>query len=328
MMYDALVILTYGAPEHPDEIEPYLNHVTHGRPVSPERLEEVKNHYEQLGGSSPLNEHTRQLMAAVKKELHERGCSIPIYWGCRNWKPFLRDTLKKMCLDGIKHALAFTPSPFGGFSCSGVYEDVLREASSGVDIQVEKQPPFYENEQFIMAHADLLRQTLLDLPHLKRQKTSILFSAHSVPCEVPDSHEYSMQFKRSCELISRRLMLHGIFNGPRVGKDSEKITNRGPNLNFPTASAWQSASHGGGRKWLEPSVEYLLKKLAQAGVKDVILHPVGFPLDNMEIRYDLDVEAAHLCEALNMKYWRVPVVGSHPEFIRMVGDMVMKTNMP
>jgi ferrochelatase len=303
--YDALLLVSFGGPEHRDEVLPFLENVLRGRPVPRARMLEVAEHYYHFGGVSPINAQCRALMEALRPELDRRSIGLPIYWGNRNWRPLLPDTLREMAQAGVRRALAFVTSAFSSYSSCRQYLENLEQAARplGSDApQVDKIRAFYDHPLFIEATADRLRAALERLPAAAAAPASlcVAFTAHSIPRTMADACDYARQLETACRLVAERLGLPD--------------------------SAWrlvyQSRSGRPEDPWLEPDILDHLASLAKSGVRDVAICPIGFLSDHMEVLYDLDVEAAARCRELNLTMARAETVGTHPRFVEMVGELI------
>jgi ferrochelatase len=305
--FDALLIVSFGGPEGTDEVMPFLENVLRGKNVPPERMRAVAHHYELFGGVSPINSQNRTLIAALEKELKAHGPQLPIYWGNRNWHPMLADTLRQMAHDGIKHALAFFTSAYSSYSgCRQYREDIMRaQAEVGARApQIEKLRAFYNHPGFIEPNIKNVRKALDQIPEARRERTQIAFTAHSIPLSMASNCAYEAQLLETCRLVV------------------EGIHHKNWGLVF------QSRSGPPSQPWLEPDICDYLTELKEAGTEDVVIAPVGFISDHMEVLYDLDTEARALCEKLNLNMIRAKTVGSHPTFIEMIRELILERMNP
>lgn len=276
---------------------PFLRRVVQGRGVPEARLEAVAEHYSALGGSSPQNGQMRSLRAAVAAELVQRGCSLPVYWGNRNWHPFLEDTIATMARDGVRAALALYTSPFGGFASCRQYSLSIEAAAGGLGAEgprIHKLRAYFNHPNYVEAVSDLLRSTW-DMAGVPER---VIFAAHSVPASMPGLGVYTAHLMEACRLVADRA------NSPEW------------------ELAYQSRSGSPGQAWLEPDVCDRLRDLAGMGVRRVSLCPIGFISDNMEVIYDLDTEAVSVGAAAGIVVQRVPTVGLHGAFVGMITDLV------
>lgn len=301
-MYDALLIVSFGGPEGPDDVMPFLENVLRGRNVPRERLLEVAEHYQHFGGVSPLNGQVRAMIAALKTELASSGHALPIYWGNRNWHPMLGDTLRQMQQDGIRRALAFMTSAFSSYSgCRQYREDIQRaQQEVGPDApQIDKIRAFFNHPGFIETTVDHVRRALGQIPAERRSAAHVLFTAHSIPSAMAASSPYVTQLTDSCRLVATELGL-------------------------PTWQlVYQSRSGPPTQPWLEPDICDALRSLKQTtDVRDVVIVPIGFLSDHMEVLYDLDTEAMNCCAELGIHGVRAATPGVHPRFIRMIRELI------
>ena len=300
--YDALLVVSFGGPEQPDDVIPFLENVLRGKNVPRERMLEVADHYQHFGGKSPINEQTRALIAALEAEFAAHGIALPIYWGNRNWHPMLADTVTRMQADGVRKALAFATSAFGSYSgCRQYLEDIHRaRAAVGPGApEIHKLPTFHNRPGFIQAMADHVRAAIEALPADRRAAATLVYTAHSVPLSMARSSPYLDQLREACSLVSQS-----------VGREG--------------ALVFQSRSGPPSQPWLEPDVCQHIRELHAGGVTDIVLAPIGFLSDHMEVVYDLDTEAAQLCQELGVTLSRASTVGVHPAFVAMLREMVVE----
>ena len=305
--YDALLIVSFGGPEGMDEVMPFLENVLRGKNVPHERMLAVAHHYELFDGISPINSQNRALIAALEKEMKESGLHLPIYWGNRNWHPMLSDTLRRMADDGIKNALAFFTSAYSSYSgCRQYREDIMRaQAEVGAFApRIEKLRVFYNHPGFIEPNVENVRLALQQIPEERLNRAQIAFTAHSIPLKMALNCDYEAQLQESCRLIAEG-----------VGHQSWRLV-------------FQSRSGPPAQPWLEPDICDYLAKLKEAGTKDVVIAPVGFISDHMEVLYDLDTEARSLCERLDLNMVRASTVGAHPLFVSMIRELILERMNP
>ena len=302
------MVVSFGGPEGHDDVLPFLEKVTAGRGVPRRRLLEVAERYHRFGGVSPINAQNRALVAAIEAELAGRGWRLPVYWGNRNWHPFLTDTVHRMARDGIGQALAFVTSAFSSYpGCRQYLEDIERaRAEVGHDApEVGKLRVFYNHPGFVEPVARGVQATLARLSANRRPQARLAFTAHSIPVTMARSSDYEAQLQEACRLVSELL-------GDR----------------YPWELVYQSRSGPPGQPWLEPDVGDHLEKLAAGGVEDVVIVPIGFVSDHMEVCFDLDVEAAARAEELGLRVHRAPTVGTDPQFVAMIVDLVAERGRP
>jgi ferrochelatase len=301
--YDALLFVSFGGPEGPDDVMPFLENVLRGKNVPRERMLEVAEHYHHFGGVSPINEQARALIEAVRRDFHEQGIELPIYWGNRNWKPMLPDTLRQMKADGIQRSLAFFTSAFSSYSGCRQYRENIEAAQAEVGPgapQVEKVRVFFNHAGFIEPMRENVANALQQFPAERRDQVLLLFTAHSIPLTMANNCRYELQLKEACRLVAEG-----------VGHTQWRLV-------------YQSRSGPPSQPWLEPDVCASLEEAASGGVQEVVVCPIGFISDHMEVLFDLDVEAADLCARLGVKLVRAATVGTHPRFVRMVRELVLE----
>ena len=302
--YDALLLVSFGGPEGPDEVMPFLENVVRGKNVPAARLQEVAAHYEPLGGVSPINAQNRALLVALVAELNAHGLGLSVYWGNRNWHPLLPDVVQQMADDGIHHALALVTSAFGSYpGCRQYLEDIeqARQAVGPESPRIDKLRLFYNHPGFIGAMTDRVWDALEQIPAERRSAARLIFTAHSIPLVMAQSSPYESQLREACGLVADRL-----------GRSDWRL-------------AYQSRSGPPSQPWLEPDVRDELRGLAGSHeVRDVVIVPIGFLCEHMEIVYDLDVEVFQLCEQLGLSMIRSEVVGCHPRFVRMIRELIVE----
>jgi protoporphyrin/coproporphyrin ferrochelatase len=297
--YDAVLVLSFGGPEKHEDVIPFLENVLRGRNVPRERMLEVAEHYYHFGGKSPINDQNRALIAGLEKELARNGPNLPVYWGNRNWHPFLADTLRRMHTDGVKNALAFVTSVFSSYSgCRQYLEDIEKaRAEVGAEApRIDKLRSFYNHPLFIEAQSAEVREALDQLPPEHRSAAHIFFTAHSVPAAMAESSDYQKQLNESCRLVAE-------------------------NLGLPEwRLVYQSRSGPPGQPWLEPDIGGVLRELPSGS--DVVIIPIGFVSDHMEVLYDLDTEGRQICEAAGVNMVRASTVGVHPLFLNLIRELI------
>ncbi len=305
--YDAVLVLSFGGPEGMDDVMPFLENVTRGRNIPRERLAEVAHHYEHFSGVSPINEQNRALIRALEVELAARGPKLPVYFGNRNWDPFIADTVGKMRDDGVKRAIVFVTAGFSCYSgCRQYREDVIR-ASEKVGPGApafDKLRVFFNHPGFIEACAGPLQDTLAHVPAERRARANLAFTAHSIPTGMARQSAYERQLTEASRLVAEAAGL-GRWN-----------------------LVYQSRSGPPQVSWLGPDILEHLDVLASEGARDVVVQPIGFLSDHMEVLWDLDQEAAAKATRLGINFLRVPTVGTHPAFIRMIRDLILERMTP
>jgi protoporphyrin/coproporphyrin ferrochelatase len=311
--YDAILVVSFGGPESNEEVIPFLENVLRGRNVPRDRLLTVAEHYYHFGGKSPINDQTRELIAALGTELERQGPKLPIYWGNRNWHPLLAETLQEMRTDGIKRAIAFVTSAYSSHSgCRQYREDIARaQAQVGPGApEVDKLRAFFNHPLFIEATVERVREAVQAVPPNARGNVQIVYLAHSIPVSMANTSDYVKQLEEVRRLVSQELR-----HGAEVQKND--------------ALVYQSRSGAPGQPWLGPDVlEYLRQVKAGNLASAVVLAPVGFISDHMEVLYDLDVEARQLCDSLALPMTRAKTVGVHPKFVEMIRELIVERMNP
>ena len=299
--YDALLVVSFGGPEKREDVLPFLRNVLRGRNVPEERLLEVAEHYYHFGGRSPINEQVRQLIDAVRVEFLGHHLDLPVYWGNRNWHPFLLDAIRQMHAEGVQRVLALVTSAFASYSgCRQYSEDIARaRAEFGPDAPaIDKIRTFFNHPGFVEASADRVRQAFACIDERRRLAARLIFSAHSIPVSMSQSSPYVEQLKEAGRLI-----------GEAAGRPDWELV-------------YQSRSGPPGQPWLEPDVNVRLRELAADGAQEVVLFPLGFLSDHMEVVYDLDTEARASAESAGLNLIRAGTVGTHPRFISAIRELV------
>jgi ferrochelatase len=301
--YDALLVVSFGGPEGTDDVMPFLENVLRGRGVPRERMEQVARHYDLFGGVSPINAQNRRLIAALRAELDAHHVTLPVYWGNRNWHPLLADELRRMRSDGIKRALAFVTSAYSSYSgCRQYREDIERARREvGDDApQVDKLRAFYNHPGFVEPNAENLRAALDQIPTGRRDRARVAFTAHSIPSAMAAGCDYEPQLHETCRLVAAGA---GVQNWRLV---------------------FQSRSGSPAQPWLAPDICDHLRELKREGVMDVVVAPVGFISDHMEVLYDLDTEARAVAEGIGVNLIRAATVGTHPSFVSMIRELILE----
>jgi ferrochelatase len=286
--YDALLIVSFGGPEKREDVIPFLENVLRGRNVPRDRMLAVADHYYHFGGHSPINDQCRELIAA----LETGGLGLPIYWGNRNWHPMLAETARRMRDDGIRSALAIATSAFGSYSGCRQYREDIEAARAGVPgaPEIEKLPPFWNHAGFIETMVDRLCDALARLPG-----ADVVYTAHSIPVSMAQSSPYEQQLRSAAALVNSQLGL------------GEPVL------------AFQSRSGPPSQPWLEPDIDDYIR---QTPAKKLVVVPIGFLSDHMEVIYDLDFEAAALATDRGIEFVRAGTVGSHPRFVAGLIELV------
>ena len=292
--FDAILVVSFGGPEGPDDVMPFLENVTRGRGVPRERLLDVAHHYELFGGVSPINEQNRALIAALEPELRAHEIDLPIYFGNRNWQPFIADAMTQMRDDGVRNALAFLTSAYSSYSGCRQYRENLFDAqqAAGADAPaVSRLRMLYNHPGFIDANADHVREALTRVP----AGSHIAFTAHSIPAAIARNCAYEFQLRETARLVAEA-----------VGVEHWRVV-------------YQSRSGPPHVPWLEPDVCNHLEQLDAPGV---VVSPIGFVSDHLEVLYDLDVEARDTAERIGMPFARASSAGTHPAFVGAIREAI------
>ncbi|KPM54977.1 ferrochelatase [Frankia sp. CcI49] len=310
---DALLLVSFGGPEGPDDVMPFLRNVTRGRAVPELRLAEVAAHYDHFDGRSPINDQNRALLAALR----ERLAPLPVYWGNRNWAPYLADAVARMRADGVRRAACFVTAAFASYSgCRQYREDLaeaLRQVGPGAPDLV-KLRLFFDHPGFVEPMVDHCVRAVGSLPAEVRDGARLVFTAHALPLEQavvsgPDGGAYERQLRATAEVIAARV-------GARLGRS------------HPWQLAFCSRSGPPGAPWLEPDINDALAVLAEDGEQAAVIVPVGFVSDHMEVVYDLDVEAVRTAGEHGIAVARAGTVGTDPRFVDMVADLLAERRHP
>lgn len=304
-MSDAILVVSFGGPDGPDDVMPFLENVLRGRNVPRERMLEVAEHYQHFGGRSPINDQNRALIAALRELLDREGPALPIYWGNRNWHPLLPDTFARMKEDGVTRAYCFVTSAYSSYSgCRQYRENLLaaQQAAGAESIETLKLRVFYNHPGFIDPMVESVRAALDAAPG-----AALLFTAHSVPMSMAETSDYVKQLQEAARLVA---------NG--AGREDFRLV-------------YQSRSGPPTQPWLEPDICVALEEAAASGARHAVVMPVGFISDHLEVVFDLDTEAKAKAEELGIGFTRVPTVGTDPRFIAMVRELIverMDTSQP
>ena len=304
--YDALLFVSFGGPERAEDVMPFLQNVTRGRGIPPERLESVAEHYYHLGGKSPINDQNRALIGALLPALVSRGLELPIYFGNRNWDPLLKDAVAEMKAAGVKRALAFITSAYSSYSGCRQYLGDLEQARAAVEGApvIEPLRRFFNHPGFVDACTDRVRAAWAELgtslSPSQQAEARLVFTAHSIPRAMADTCDYEKQLRANAALISERLS-H-------------------PHWDL----VWQSRSGPPQVPWLEPDILDHVRSLHARGTPGLVIAPIGFLSDHVEVLYDLDEEAQLLCRELGLPMARAGTVGTHPRFVDTIVELVME----
>ncbi len=303
--YHAILVVGFGGPEQPADVMPFLENVLRGKPVPRERMLEVAEHYQHFGGVSPINAQARELIAALRPELDARGCELPIYWGNRNWHPMLEDTVRAMAEAGIRHALAVVLSAYSSYSgCRQYREDLIRAREAvGPDAPtVDKVRVFYNHPDWVEVNADRVRRGLSEIPEGRREAGRVAFTAHSIPDSMAVNCRYEEQLRETCRLVAEA-----------AGVEPDRWD-----------LVYQSRSGRPTDPWLAPDILDHVEALHARGVGDVVVQPIGFLSDHMEVLFDLDEEAKQKADGLGMNLVRAGTAGADARFVALLGELVVE----
>ncbi len=301
--YDSILLVSFGGPEAREDVMPFLENVVRGKRVPKERLLEVAEHYQLFNGKSPLNDCNRALLEALRVELDANEIELPLYWGNRNWHPLLADTLREMKAAGRKRTLAIVTSAYSSYSGCRQYRENIEAARAEVGDgapEVDKVRVFYDHPLFIETMVERVQQALAILPEGERESARIAFTAHSIPVAMADHCKYAEQLEETCRLVAERL----------ERSDWQLV--------------YQSRSGPPSVPWLGPDVAEHARALSVIGVENLVVVPIGFVADHMEVVFDLDRELAEICDEHDIQLVRARTAGTHPKFIEMLRELVQE----
>ncbi len=300
MEYDAILLVSFGGPETREDVVPFLENVLRGRNVPRERMLEVAEHYYHFGGKSPINDQNRALLTALRESLAASGPQLPVYWGNRNWQPYLADAVHQMRDDGVSRALAFVTSAYSSYSgCRQYREDIERAretAGEGAPV-IDKLRVFYNHPGFIEPMVENVAAAVTQIGTPLAPELAVYFTAHSIPSAAAQTSRYEQQIKEAARLVAESLHLQN------------------------WSVAWQSRSGPPTQSWLEPDIGDILRATS---AKNVIIVPIGFISDHMEVLYDLDEEARAICEERGIRMVRAATAGVHPRFVEMIRELLVE----
>ena len=299
--YQAVLLIAFGGPNSCEEIRPFLTRVLQGIPIPPQRVEEVVHHYEAVGGKSPLNEITQRQAQALEKLLRQQGFPLRVYVGMRNSMPFFAETLKQLADDGVRKVLGFILSSHKTEASWERYQKNIADARAelgGNVPQVDYCGGWHDHPLFIQSWAERIRTRFAELPEEKRGATPLIFTAHSLPTPMAARSSYVADVQTTARLIAAELR-HELWS-----------------------LAYQSRSGKPSDPWLEPDVNEMIRKLAQDNVTDVIVAPIGFVCDHVEVLYDLDIETKNNAAACGVRLLRASCPNDHSTFIEMMANVI------
>ncbi|MER8102148.1 ferrochelatase [Kitasatospora sp. NPDC094016] len=323
--YDALLLLSFGGPEAPEDVVPFLENVTRGRGIPKERLKEVGKHYFLFGGVSPINEQNRELLAALRKDFAEHGLDLPVYWGNRNWAPYLVDTLRELAADGHRRVAVLATSAYAGFSGCRQYRENLADALAALaaeglpELRVDKLRHFYNHPGFIEPMVDATLAALARLPEDVRAGARLAFTTHSIPdamAETSGAPDDPARGRPGGAYVAQHLDVARLIAGA--------VAERTGVADRPWELVFQSRSGAPHTPWLEPDICDHLEAQHADGAPAVVMVPIGFVSDHMEVKYDLDTEAVAKAAELGLPVARAATVGADPRFTAAVRELVLE----
>ncbi|WP_405805847.1 ferrochelatase [Streptomyces sp. NBC_01187] len=319
--YDALLLLSFGGPEGPDDVVPFLENVTRGRGIPRERLEEVGQHYYLFGGVSPINAQNRALLDALRKDFAGHGLGLPVYWGNRNWAPYLTDTLREMTRDGRSRVLVLATSAYASYSGCRQYRENLAESLATLEAEglrpprVDKLRHYFNHPGFVEPMTEGVLASLADLPQEARAGAHLAFTTHSIPVAAADTSGPVEAHGNGGAYVAQHLDVAALI--------AEAVRER-TGTAHPWSLVYQSRSGPPQVPWLEPDICDHLEDLHKQGAPGAVMVPIGFVSDHMEVLYDLDTEATAKASELGLPVRRSPTVGSDPRFAAAVRDLVLE----
>lgn len=319
--YDALLLLSFGGPEGPDDVVPFLENVTRGRGIPKERLKEVGQHYFLFGGVSPINAQNRALLDALRKDFADHGLDLPVYWGNRNWAPYVTDTLREMVTDGHRRILVLATSAYASYSGCRQYREDLAGALAALEAEglelprVDKLRHYFNHPGFVGPMTEGVLDSLADLPQDVRAGAHIAFTTHSIPDSAADTSGPVEDHGEGGAYVRQHL---------DVAKLIADAVRERTGVDHPWRLVYQSRSGAPHIPWLEPDICDHLEELHGAGVPAVVMAPIGFVSDHMEVLYDLDTEARAKAQELGLPVRRSATVGADPRFAAAVRDLVLE----
>ncbi|WP_405675570.1 ferrochelatase [Streptomyces sp. NBC_01511] len=319
--YDALLLLSFGGPEGPDDVVPFLRNVTRGRGIPEERLKEVGQHYFLFGGVSPINEHNRALLAALREDFAEHGLNLPVYWGNRNWAPCLTDTLREMTKDGRRRVAVLATSAYASYSGCRQYRENLADALATL-VDEGLQPPridklrhYFNHPGFVRPMTESVLASLADLPEELRAGAHLAFTTHSVPVAAADTSGPVEDHGDGGAYVAQHL---------DVARQIADTVREETGVEHTWRLVYQSRSGAPHTPWLEPDICDHLQDLHGAGAPAVVMVPIGFVSDHMEVLYDLDTEATAKAAELGLPVRRSATVGADGRFVAAVRDLLLE----
>jgi protoporphyrin/coproporphyrin ferrochelatase len=311
--YEAILLLSFGGPERPEDVMPFLENVTRGRGIPTERLAEVGRHYMLFGGKSPINDQCRRLLTALTNELLGRGLQLPLYWGNRNWHPYLHDELRAIERDGHRRVLAVVTSAYPSYSSCRQYRENLFDAAEGTQIQLDRIRHYANHPGFVAASVDASLEALKTLEG-RADDPRLVFVTHSIPTAMAETAGPPPRSRRGAYVDWHTTVASEVVQ--RVSQQRGR--------SYSSDLAYCSRSGPATQPWLEPDINDHLRQLAAQGVTAVVAVPIGFVSDHMEVVFDLDTEAAATAEECGIAFARAGTAGDHPSFVRALVDLMVE----
>ncbi|TFV33309.1 ferrochelatase [Streptomyces sp. T1317-0309] len=319
--YDALLLLSFGGPEGPDDVVPFLENVTRGRGIPRERLKEVGQHYFLFGGVSPINGQNRALLDALRKDFAEHGLGLPVYWGNRNWAPYVTDTLREMVADGHRRILVLATSAYASYSGCRQYREDLAGALATLEEEgrplprIDKLRHYFNHPGFLEPMIEGVLKSLADLPEDVGAGAHIAFTTHSIPDSAADTSGPVEGHGEGGAYVRQHL---------DVARLIADAVREQTGIERPWRLVYQSRSGAPHIPWLEPDICDHLEELHGSGAPAVVMAPIGFVSDHMEVLYDLDTEAKAKAEELGLPVRRSATVGADPRFAAAIRDLIVE----
>ncbi|MBB5122148.1 ferrochelatase [Streptomyces eurocidicus] len=319
--YDALLLLSFGGPEGPDDVVPFLENVTRGRGIPRERLKEVGQHYFLFGGVSPINDQNRELLGALREDFAEHGLDLPVHWGNRNWAPYLTDTLRELTAAGHRRVLTLATSAYASYSGCRQYRENLADALAALEAEgltpprVDKLRHYFNHPGFVRPMVDATLAALAELPEDVRAGAHLAFTTHSIPTAAADSSGPAEGHGDGGAYVAEHL---------DVARTVAEAVREETGADRPWRLVYQSRSGAPHIPWLEPDICEHLETLHGEGVPAVVMVPIGFVSDHMEVKYDLDTEATAKAADLGLPVARAATVGADPRFAAAVRELVLE----
>jgi protoporphyrin/coproporphyrin ferrochelatase len=327
--FDAVLVIAFGGPHAPSDVRPFLENVLRGRRVAPGRVEEVARHYELVGGRSPITELTMKQVEGLRSRLAESGVPLPVFVGMRNWHPFLADTLAEMSHAGIRRAVGFIAAAHRSYSSCMQYRENVAEAREELlarglaDVEVTYVADWFDHASFIAANAERVKSAFDRLDPDLRPRARLIFTAHSIPESMAATYPYREQFEETARRIATEIeevRLTASTEG--FGESALPPRRRKPDATY--ATVYQSRSGRPEDPWLGPDICDYLREERARGLEAAVICPIGFVCDHVEVLYDLDIEAAAVCQEIGLPMVRAEAVNDHPRFLDMMADVVLQ----